>query len=325
MANDRPNDPDPPFPGEARFAFTIFDDTDVGTRRNVEPVYRLLRDLGMRTTKTVWPLDCPEGSPAFCASDTLEDPEYLEFVRKLEEWGFEITWHAATMESSRRERTERGLARFREIFGRDPAIHTNHSHNRESLYWGPDRIDNPVLSWLYGKATGCPQGSFQGHVEGSDYWWGDLARKHVEYARNLTFNDINTLKRNPSMPYHDPNRPLVRRWFSATDADDVEAFNALLRTENQERLEEERGVCIIATHLGKGFAPEGRLNPETRERLEELAARPGWFPTVGELLGWLEARRTSHHLPTREWRAMQWRWAWDLAQRGWKAKNGGPR
>ena len=40
------------FPNGKRFAFTILDDTDVATLANVRPIYRLLEEVGMRTTKT---------------------------------------------------------------------------------------------------------------------------------------------------------------------------------------------------------------------------------------------------------------------------------
>ena len=60
------------FPDGKRFAFTIFDDTDVGTLESLRPIYDLLAQLGLRTTKTVWPLDYL-GSSAFAGSVTLED------------------------------------------------------------------------------------------------------------------------------------------------------------------------------------------------------------------------------------------------------------
>src|SRR5690242_17430165 len=93
------------FPDGKRFAFSIIDDTDVATVDNVAPVYALLEELGMRTTKTVWPLACPVESSNFDSSQTLEDAAYREFVRDLQRRGFEIASHGATMESSRRERT----------------------------------------------------------------------------------------------------------------------------------------------------------------------------------------------------------------------------
>src|SRR5260370_20163629 len=93
------------FPGGKRFAFTVIDDTDVATLDNVRPVYRLLESLGMRPTKTVWPVACPEGSKNFSSSETLEDPDYRDFVVDLHRRGLEITWHCATMVTSTRERT----------------------------------------------------------------------------------------------------------------------------------------------------------------------------------------------------------------------------
>ena len=83
-------------PGGKRFGFTILDDTDVATVANVGPVYDLLHHLGMRTTKTVWPVGAPEGSPNFSSSETLEDEDYRDFVLELERRGFEVTWHGPT-------------------------------------------------------------------------------------------------------------------------------------------------------------------------------------------------------------------------------------
>lgn len=303
------------FPGERRFAFSILDDTDVATVENVAPVYRLLDELGMRTTKTVWPLACPEGSRDFGTSQTLEDAEYLEFVLWLRQRGFEVTWHGATMEGSERSRTALGLERFRQVLGAYPRIHANHAYNRENLYWGPDRVDQPLLKAVIQRALPTPEGYYAGHVESSPYWWGDLAERHLEYGRNLTFDEVNLARINPSMPYRDPARPLVRWWFSASDAEDRDEFAELLRPDRQERLEREGGWCIVATHLGKGFARGGEVDRLVRRRLESLAARDGWFVPVGEILDFLRARRTGEVLPPDEWDRMQWRWARDIVRR----------
>jgi hypothetical protein len=303
------------FPDGKRFAFTIIDDTDVATVENSEPIYRLLEELGLRTTKTVWPMSCPEGSKNFSSSQTLEDPDYRSFVLELQQLGFEIASHGATMESSTRDRTVAGLERFRETFGAYPRIHANHAFNRENLYWGAARVDEPVLKFLYRRFCGRPPDYYQGHVEDSAYWWGDLCERHIVYVRNLTFDEINLANVNPSMPYHDHRRPLARWWFSAADAEDCDEFNDLVTLEQQDRLERERGYCIVATHLGKGYVRDGEVHPVTRARLEALAKRPGWFPTVSELLDWLRARRSGELLPPREWRHMQWRWARDLLRR----------
>jgi hypothetical protein len=303
------------FPDGRRFAFTIMDDTDVATVDNVSPIYRLLERLGMRTTKTVWPVACPEGSADFYESETLEESRYREFVFDLALRGFEIAFHGATMESSTRGRTVQALDRFRGLFGALPRVHANHAYNRDNLYWGVDRLDDPLLRTLYAFTNGQPARYYQGHVNGSPYWWGDLASE-ITYVRNLTFGDINVTRVNPSMPYHDPNRPAVKWWFSAADAEDADAFNRLIAPDAQDRLEREGGVCIVATHLGKGFGVDGRVPDETRRLLERLASKAGWFVPVGELLDHLRtARGGRSHLPSREWRRMQWRWARDLAAR----------
>ncbi len=313
------------FPHGKRFAFTIIDDTDVVTVENVRPVYRLLEQLGMRITKTVWAVGCPEGSKNFSRSQTLEDAEYRDFVVDLQRGGFEIAFHGATMESSTRERTVVALEHFRTTFGAYPRVHANHAWNRENLYWGAGRLDDPLLKFLYSRLTGTRANGHLGHVEGSAYWWGDLCVRYITYVRNFTFNEINLARVNPSMPYHDPARPFVRWWFSAVDAEDVEEFNTLLRPDRQEKLEREGGVCIVATHFGKGFAKDGCVHPITRQRLEVLASRQGWFPTVNELLDWLRTRRRTDRLPQHEWRRMQWRWAADLALRQWKQRWRGAR
>jgi hypothetical protein len=308
------------FPDGKRFAFTIVDDTDVATVANVKPMYDLLHELGLRATKTVWPVACPEGSRDFASSQTLEDPDYRAFAVDLQRRGFEVTWHGATMETSRRERTIAGLQRFNEIFGAYPRIHLNHAYNRENVYWGTERLDSRTLRTVLGGFAGTPAGYFTGHVEDSPCWWGDLCAKHLQYGRNLTTNDINTGRFNPSMPYRDPARPLIPWWFSASDAEGVEEFNELIHPRRQERLHREGGFCIVATHFGKDFVRNGVVNPVTRARLEGLSRLPGWFPTTGKLLDWLRERRevangSNGCLPAPEWRRMQWRFAIDLGTR----------
>jgi hypothetical protein len=302
------------FPDGRRFAFTIIDDTDVATVDNVTPMYRLLERLGMRTTKTVWPLEYREHGSDFSSSQTLDDPAYRAFVVDLQRRGFEIASHGATMESSERTRTLRGWDTMRETFGAYPIVHANHANNRENLYWGSARVDDPLVRWLYRLALRDPDG-FEGHVAGSPYWWGDVAQAHVRYVRNLTFESLDVSRINPTMPYHDARRPVVNWWFSAADAENCSAFTRLLRPGAQARLERAGGVAIIATHFGKGFVSAGQVDADAARALEMLSRRPGWFVPVGELLDWLRTAGGGGPLPAREWRRMQWRWLRDVMAR----------
>jgi hypothetical protein len=305
----------PQFPDGKRFAFTVIDDTDVATVENVEPIYRLLEQLGMRTTKTVWPFACPEGSPDFDTSQTLEDTEYRDFVSDLRHRGFEIASHGATMESSGRDRTIRGLEKMRNTFGSYPTVHANHARNRENLYWGAARVDQPIVRALYRMILRGPD-TYEGHVEGSGYWWGDVAQKRIRYVRNLTFETLDVSEVNPTIPYHDPSRACVNWWFSAADAENCTAFNRLLCVGAQRQLEERGGIAIVATHFGKGFVSNGHVNSTTEQLLISLSRRPGWFVPVGQLLDWLRDSRVGGHIPAAEWRNMQWRWIYDLLARG---------
>ena len=303
------------YPDGKRFAFTIIDDTDVATVANVAPIYRLLEQLGFRTTKTVWPLDCPEGSRDFDSSQTLVDAEYREFVIDLQRRGFEIASHGATMESSDRSRTLRGFETMRETFGRYPSVHANHANNMENLYWGTERVDDPFVRAAY-RLAARERTVYKGHLEGTPYSWGDFATTHLEYVRNLTFDALDVSSINPTMPYRDARRPKVKWWFSAADADNRGEFNRLLRDEAQQELERNGGIAIVATHFGKGFVTDGRVNDTTAGLLERLSRRPGWFVPVGELLDWLRKSGAAGPLPADEWRRMQWRWLRDLLARG---------
>jgi hypothetical protein len=272
------------FPEGKRFAFTILDDTDDSTLENVRPVYARLQELGFRTTKTVWPLGCPEGSRHFFAADTLERPEYLEWVRELVASGFELGLHGATMESSQRERTQRGLERFERDLGGVPRVYANHGFNRENLYWGAERFRTPwlrrLVSWV-----GLEGGDlFEGQNVGSDYFWGDLCDRHVEYVRGFTFAGLNLQRFDRHTPYRLADTPYVHFWFSTADAPNAASFKRRVTTAALDELEAEGGVCILSTHLGKGFAPDGRLDPEIDGILSRLAERAGWFVPVAELL-----------------------------------------
>ena len=300
----------PAFPDGKRFAFTILDDTDYATVENVKPIYDLLTELGLRTTKTVWVFPTEEEPNPFRSSQTLADPAYLAWVRALQRRGFEIAFHGASMSSSERPRTIAALERFRELLGAYPMIHVNHSLNRENLYWGPDRLDSPLLRTLMRLRASHPHGYFQGHRPGSPCYWGDICQQRITYVRSFTFREINLLRVTRKPVYHDPRRPAVPYWFIASDGADLARFNRLLRPENQERLERQGGVCIVYTHFGqRGFVERGQVHPETRRLLTMLAQRSGWFVPGTTLLDGLRSHQSSHTLSRRERSGMELRWA----------------
>lgn len=298
------------FPQGKKFAFTIFDDTDNASVENVRPIYELLSELNMRTTKSVWVFPTDNERNPYFHSQTLADPDYLSFIRWLMEKGFEVSFHGASTDSNPRAVTLAALQRYRELLGQYPNIHTNHSRNKDNLYWGHDRIDFlPVRLLMKLRRSST---SFAGHRPESPFYWGDLCQQHITYVRNFVFREINLLRINPTMPYRDPERPHVKYWFSSSEGGSAESFNTLLAADNQERLEREGGVCIVYTHFGKGFVENGRVNDETKELLHELSMRQGWFVTVSELLDYLRMRQPVHALST--WERMRMELTWLLTK-----------
>jgi hypothetical protein len=279
-------------PGNARFAFTILDDTDDATVENARPIYALLEELGMRTTKTVWPLDCPEGSRLYFAGQTLGNPEYLAFVRDLVAKGFEVAFHGATMESSTRDRTKEGLRAFSSLLGVTPTIHCNHGQNLENVYWGSARYRAPALRLpvaVMERLLRKPR--YEGHVPDSPYFWGDLCQSQFRFVRNFTFSTLNTAMIPPCGPYRLRSTPWVQYWFNTADAPAACDFKERVTRSQIRQLCDDGGVCILSTHLGKNFARNGRVDPVIEDTLRYIASLPGWFRPVSDVLEVLLAHR----------------------------------
>ena len=262
----------------------------------------------------MWPLAPWRPSPIGGA--TLQEPAYREFILNLKRKDFEIAFHNATSHSVPREHTLRALDRFREVIGHDPKVHCNHAGNEENIYWGAARLSSHLWRAVYRLATIGKARRFYGHDPQSSLFWGDLCQERVSYVRNFVFREVNLLRVNPTLPYHDPARPYVNWWFSSTEAPDVRSFCMALSPEAQDRLEAEGGVCIIYTHLASGFAKDGVLDAPFVQCIERLAGRPGWFVPVGDLLDFLRGRKARGDIPPREHASMQRRWIMEKIRYG---------
>jgi len=294
------------WPDGKRFAFTVFDDPD-GQRLEVgRKVYTLLRDLGFRTTKGVWPL-APE-RPVDDTGGNCSDPAYLAWVNSLQRDGFEIGFHNAACHTSSRARTDLGLRRFRELFGAWPRTMSNHYNSREGIYFGDRRLSG-LRRLTYNALTAFRNRKrYRGHVEGDELFWGDLCRERVSYVRNFVFTEIDTLSACPYIPYHDPARPYVRAWYASSEGNDCARFVEQIGEERQDRLAESGGACIMYTHFGHRFVENGELNPRFRALMERMADRDGWFVPVGELLDHIRSQRGVHTLKPRERRRLERSW-----------------
>lgn len=278
------------WPGKKAFVFTIFDDTDNSTVANTKPVYDLLRELGMRTTKSVWVYP-PRGR---FTGQSLSDLNYLAWIQSLHTEGFEIGLHNVGDGDFTRSEILQGLDLFRDHLGFYPRIHTNHVSNRDNIYWLEDRFEWPfrqLYRW-YRILRGMESKSL-GSQPGSNCFWGDACKKHIAYIRNHTCQDINTLKFDPLMPHKTINKDAFSNlWFSSSDGHTVEEFCDLLKPESVHRLMTEGGVCIVYTHFASGFVDQNNaVKPQVRKRLEHLASLNGYFAPVGTVLDHLITHR----------------------------------
>lgn len=283
------------WPNNAKFAFSIFDDTDNATIANCAPVYDYLITKGVLTTKSVWVYP-PRGS---YSGSSLNDVAYCEWIKSIQALGVEIGLHNIGDGQFSRAEILSGLDEFEQKIGSAPKVHTNHVSNFDNLYWWELRFVWPI-SFFYGVSRwlrsrkSLPSG---GHDENSDWFWGDAAREKIKYVRNLTFSEINTLARDPAMPWHDPKKPFVNYWFSSSDGHNARIFNDLLSPENLDKLQSQGGACIVYTHFASGFVDEfGRLDPTFKSRIDDLASRDGWFVPCGELLDHLAQHKARENI-----------------------------
>jgi hypothetical protein len=295
------------WPGGKRFAFTVFDDTDYTTLQNGPKIYHFLYDLGVITTKSVWPIEgryVPHIGGATC-----EDSEYLKWVLRLKKQGFEIALHNATYHTSKRKQAIDGLEQFKKYFGEYPKIHANHAGCNDSIYWGDARLSG-INKLLYNFLTYfCNAGKFLGSVESSDLFWGDKCKQHIKYVRNFVYADINTLKACPYMPYSDKRRPFVNNWFASSEGATCQAFCQTISEENQDRLEEEGGGCIMYTHFGSAdFYDNGHLNSDFKRLMEKLSNRGGWFVPVSTLLDYIQKKRGHYEISASEHKQLERKW-----------------
>lgn len=264
-----------------QFYYTIVDDTDDSTLENTKPIYDFLFEKGIKITKTVWvypPRD------EHSKGDSLQRPEYLNFIKELKDRGFEIGLHNVGSGNYKRSEILAGLEEFKEKLGDYPKIHINHSYNQDSIYGGFKRFNWP-FNFLVKRMYPQYAGVFQGETEGSDYFWGDVHKKIIRFSRNHEFSGLNTAKHDKYMPYTDPKRSKYSNyWFSATFAPNQWVFNHVVTPQKIDKLEKQGGIGIVYTHLGY-FMRDGKIDRGFKDRIEYLANKKnGSFIPVSEIL-----------------------------------------
>lgn len=270
------------------FLFSIIDDTDDSTLENTRPIYDFLHENGIHITKTVWAYP-PRDEHS--SGDSLQRPEYLDFIKDIKDKGFEIGLHCVGSGEFKRAEVLKGLEEFKDKLGEYPRIHVNHSYNQDSIYGGYKRFNWP-FNWIVSSIYKQYAGVFQGETDGSEYFWGDKHKELIKFSRNHEFGGLNTTKYDKYMPYRDPRRSdYANYWYSATFAPNQWVFNHVLTKKAIQKLEEQKGTCILFTHLGY-YMKDGKIDPGFKERIKWLADNPaGQYMPVSALLNTLADER----------------------------------
>ncbi len=300
-----------PYPYGKDFAFSIIDDPDNSTGPDIKPVYDLLYQLGFRTTRTVWVFDQKhtntprrEMERDWTGVDegySLENKDYLHFIKELDRRGFEIALHGVSAGNDYREEIIEGYENFKKIFGSYPKMDVLHSKNIENIYSGRHKLDNIFFKVLQ---RVIHDSDYQGHIPGSDYFWGDISQNVVRYVwlPFRTIKEINLLKVSPKLPFHDPRRPYVNYWFLTSDGSNLGDFLILTSPENMGRLMRERGTSIVSTHFAYGFTKQTKgkyvLNKDFVERMKYISKLDGYFAPTSEILDRFLALKNLFILPT---------------------------
>lgn len=264
------------------FAFTVVDDTDGATVKNIKPVYDYLYKKGIITTKTCWAF--PPKDDRY-TGDSLQNESYKSFLLDLKQKGYEIGFHNAGSGGFTREETLKGFELFKSTFGEYPSLHINHSNNIENLYWGYKRFTG-LIKLIYKLKS---KRHYLGDEKNSEYFWGDFAKEHIKYIRNRTFNTLDTLKEDKRIVYKEKGKEeYANYFFSSSDGMRLAQFLKLLKKENVDSLVKNHGCAIVYTHFAYDFVDENEvLSEEFKRRIDYLASKNGWFVPAGQLLDYV--------------------------------------
>ncbi len=295
MLNRQPRVTLEPYPFGYSCAISLIDDTDLSTFSHMKAMYQYLSRKNIQCTRTVWPFKTSKLSGDYkCISNTgitLQDKNYVKFCKDLQLDGFEIAMHTASGGNSKRNETIDAYNYFMDCFEHPPYTNIMHGRNKENLYWGKSCVNNSIMQ----KAISVlePQ-DFGGHVKDSPYFWGDICKKHTLYVRQFETLQLNTSKFDQAMPYHDPKKPFVNWWFSASYGEGIR-FYQLLKKENISNLIKEQGASVIHLYL-RHYVQSNRnkhvVDKLFQNKIEELASYKNiWFTPVYKLLNRIRAMR----------------------------------
>ena len=167
--------------------FILVNDPDHGTLERLKNVFNALNDNNILITTAVFctleeddsnlSKHCYRGE-----TGALDEPEYKEFMLEQKERGHEIAFHGYSQISNTREKFQKGLETYKEIFGEYPFTyieHGGHPHNhppggckKERLDWfGSDENSKYYIKDIVEDKISCIWAKFD-LLDGPGQWRG---------------------------------------------------------------------------------------------------------------------------------------------------------
>lgn len=283
------------YPNGAAFGFTIVHDADSAYSQRLAPIIEAFDEIGLLITVTVFPFWADWGDPVrswqkwrnedpFFApvSVPLEDEAERDFYLHVASRGHEIAMHTPSETSSVREDVVRAFDLFQSIFGHPPRVYVEHSavnnldaqtrcgSDPASPYYNTDLLnESGCWIWVCDKETSFPNDRKRELNVLSDAGGPFCSRAQEKFGIVSAF-------------LRSPTRPSDGNGFLLTFTDDV-----------FDKLEADQGLCLVYTHLAKGWLdPDTRaLRADIRDRLTALAKRNVWFAPAGVILDRFAALR----------------------------------
>lgn len=263
-------------------AFSIIDDPEGSTAESVRLVYDTLSDLGLRSTKGVWVFESQKTQRRSRKREgvTLQDRPHREYCAELTRRGFEIALHGASSGNDLRERSHAAFEFVERELGRAPIVCASDPWNVECMYGNAELVARGPLRWALAPLR-LGRRSLGEDPTGLRFW-GDVCRERIRYMRLFRTPSINTLVANPSMPYFEREKPLVRSWFTVTE----HGLAGVTTPESLATLAHENGACLLRQHLVRHVDLDRRRVSEACGRaLRRLRGAPNlWVDTAGAVL-----------------------------------------
>ena len=151
-------------------SFILTNDPDHETLGLIKPIYEAFNKAGIKVTTGVFCKMEDDGSDLsrHCRqgeTDTLENPEYKDFLLEQKDKGHEIAFHGYSQISNKREKFIEGLEIYKDIFGEYP--YTYMEHGGKKGHHPDDGCKKETLIW-------------NGKNKDSEYYIEDIIKEKIK-------------------------------------------------------------------------------------------------------------------------------------------------